>query len=163
MADGTPNDGIDNYEYKTPGVFLQAYHALLDGEVELNGSVRYDDHNIFGGITSPRFNVLWNHNHALNSRFAVGRGFRARPPSSNRITASSTPHASCARSRKPKLRQRFLCPLLRRRPAGLGRLPELQPHQEHGAARFRAPPTPQAGPSPSSPLPTSPSPWSVVT
>lgn len=77
MADGTPNDGIDNYEYKTPGVFLQAYHAFLDGEVEINGSVRYDDHNIFGGITSPRFNVLWNHNHALNSRFAVGRGFRA--------------------------------------------------------------------------------------
>lgn len=77
MADGTPNDGIDDYKYKTPGLFLQAYHAFLDGVVEVNGSVRYDDHNIFGGITSPRFNVLWNHSHELNSRFAVGRGFRA--------------------------------------------------------------------------------------
>ncbi|MDP3439255.1 MAG: TonB-dependent receptor, partial [Azonexus sp.] len=31
----------------------------------------------FGGITSPRVNMLWNHNHEWNSRFAVGRGFRA--------------------------------------------------------------------------------------
>ncbi len=73
----TVNDGIDNYKYRTPGVFLQAYRALLDGVVELNGSVRYDQHNIFGGITSPRLNVLWNHSHELNSRFAIGRGFRA--------------------------------------------------------------------------------------
>lgn len=71
------NDGIDDYKYKTPGVFLQAYHAFLDGKVEVNGSIRYDDHNVFGGITSPRFNVLWNHSHELNSRFALGRGFRA--------------------------------------------------------------------------------------
>ena len=77
MADGISNDGIDNYKYRTPGVFLQAYHAFLDGLVEVNGSVRHDDHNIFGGITSPRLNVLWNHSHELNSRFAVGRGFRA--------------------------------------------------------------------------------------
>ncbi|WP_306606719.1 TonB-dependent siderophore receptor [Azonexus sp.] len=77
MADGTPNNGIDNYKYRTPGVFLQAYHAFLDGLVEVNGSVRHDDHNVFGSITSPRLNVLWNHSHELNSRFAVGRGFRA--------------------------------------------------------------------------------------
>lgn len=76
-ASGRNNDGIDNYKYRTPGAFLQAYHALFDGAVELNGSVRYDKHNIFGGITSPRLNVLWNHNHEWNSRFAVGRGFRA--------------------------------------------------------------------------------------
>jgi outer membrane receptor for ferrienterochelin and colicins len=30
-ASGVPNDGIDNYKYRTPGVFLQAYHAFLDG------------------------------------------------------------------------------------------------------------------------------------
>lgn len=76
-AAGTPNDGIDNYTYRTPGVFLQAYRALLDGKLELNGSLRYDDHNVFGGILSPRFNALWNHDHELNSRIAVGRGFRA--------------------------------------------------------------------------------------
>lgn len=74
---GVTNDGIDNYKYRTPGVFLQAYHAFFDGNVEVNGSVRYDNHNVFGGITSPRLNVLLNHTHELNSRFAVGRGFRA--------------------------------------------------------------------------------------
>lgn len=76
-SNGVANDGIDNYTYRTPGIFLQAYRALLDGVVEVNGSIRYDDHNVFGGITSPRLNVLWNHDHELNSRFAVGRGFRA--------------------------------------------------------------------------------------
>ena len=45
--------------------------------MEVNGSVRHDKHNVFGGITTPRLNVLWNHNHELNSRFAVGRGYRA--------------------------------------------------------------------------------------
>lgn len=76
-TNGTANNGIDNYKYRTPGVFLQAYRAFFDGDVEVNGSVRYDDHNVFGGITSPRLNVLLNHTHELNSRFAVGRGFRA--------------------------------------------------------------------------------------
>ncbi len=76
-SNGTPNNGIDDYKYRTPGVFLQAYHAFMDGLIEVNSSIRYDDHNIFGGITSPRFNVLWNHSHELNSRFAIGRGFRA--------------------------------------------------------------------------------------
>lgn len=71
------NDGIDDYRYRTPGFFLQAYRAFLDGTVEVNGSVRHDAHNVFGGITSPRVNLLWNHSHALNSRFAIGRGFRA--------------------------------------------------------------------------------------
>lgn len=74
---GNVNDGIDNYVYKTPGFFLQGYRAYLDGVVEVNGSVRHDKHNVFGGITTPRLNVLWNHNHELNSRFAVGRGYRA--------------------------------------------------------------------------------------
>ena len=73
----TANNGIDNYKYRTPGVFLQAYHAFLDGVIEVNGSIRYDHHNVFGDITSPRLNVLWNHTPELNSRFAVGRGFRA--------------------------------------------------------------------------------------
>ena len=76
-ASGTPNSGIDNYKYRTPGVFLQGYHAFFDGAVEVNGSVRYDDHNVFGGITSPRLNVLWTHNAEYNSRFGIGRGFRA--------------------------------------------------------------------------------------
>ena len=76
-ASGRVNDGIDNYKYRTPGAFVQAYRAFFDGDVEVNGSLRYDEHNVFGGITSPRLNVLWNHSHELNSRFAVGHGYRA--------------------------------------------------------------------------------------
>ena len=76
-ATGRSNDGIDNYSYRTPGVFLQAYQALFAGAVEVNGSLRYDRHNVFGGIASPRVNVLWHHSPEWSSRFAVGRGFRA--------------------------------------------------------------------------------------
>lgn len=71
------NDGIDNYAYRTPGIFLQAYRALLDDRLEINGALRLDHHNFFGNILSPRFNLLWNHDSELSSRFAIGKGFRA--------------------------------------------------------------------------------------
>lgn len=77
LADGTAVNGLDNYIYKTPGVYLQGYRSLFEDRLELNGSVRYDKHNVFGGITSPRVNALWHHSAETNSRFAVGRGFRA--------------------------------------------------------------------------------------
>jgi len=73
----TPVDGLDNYTYKTPGVFVQAYRGFFDDRLEVNGSVRHDRHNVFGGITSPRLNALWHHTASTNSRFAIGRGFRA--------------------------------------------------------------------------------------
>lgn len=76
-AAGEVNNGIDNYVYRTPGAFFQAYRPFFDGAVEVNGSVRVDHHNVFGNITSPRLNVLWNHTDHLNSRFAVGKGYRA--------------------------------------------------------------------------------------
>lgn len=76
-AAGAEVDGIDNYTYRAPGVFFQGYHAFFDDQVEVNGSVRVDFHNVFGEIVSPRLNVLWHHTAELSSRFAVGRGFRA--------------------------------------------------------------------------------------
>ncbi|PWB58872.1 MAG: TonB-dependent receptor [Nitrosomonadales bacterium] len=77
LADGTAVNGLDNYIYKTPGVYVQAYRALFEDRLELNGSLRYDRHNVFGGITSPRVNALWHHSAETSSRFAIGRGFRA--------------------------------------------------------------------------------------
>lgn len=74
---GASNNGIDNYRYQTPGVFLQIYRPLFDGQVEVNGALRHDHNNVFGAITSPRVNVLWTHNEHVNSRFALGKGFRA--------------------------------------------------------------------------------------
>ncbi|MBB4842660.1 outer membrane receptor for ferrienterochelin and colicins [Paucibacter oligotrophus] len=76
-ADGSPVIGIDDYKYKTPAVFAQAYRTFFDDALELNASVRYDRHNIFGGISSPRINALYHHTPQLSSRFSAGRGFRA--------------------------------------------------------------------------------------
>ncbi|QQB38335.1 TonB-dependent receptor [Achromobacter deleyi] len=77
MEDGTPVQGVDDYLYRTPALFLQAYRTFLDDALEINGSVRYDRHNVFGGITSPRLNALYHHTERLASRFSVGKGFRA--------------------------------------------------------------------------------------
>lgn len=76
LKTGSAVDGLDNYAYKTPALYLQLYHAFLGGKLELNGSVRQDDNNVFGSITTPRVNLLWHHSDRINSRFALGRGFR---------------------------------------------------------------------------------------
>lgn len=49
-ADGTPNDGIDDYVYETPAIFIQGYVPLFGDKVELNGSVRVDDHNVLANL-----------------------------------------------------------------------------------------------------------------
>jgi outer membrane receptor for ferrienterochelin and colicins len=74
---GVAVSGIDNYTFKVPGAFLQAYRSLLDDTLEINASVRYDKHNAYGAITSPRFNALYHHTPLLASRFSIGKGFRA--------------------------------------------------------------------------------------
>lgn len=75
-ANNAANNGIDNYAYRTPGLFLQGWKSFLDGTVEANAALRLDRNNIFGSITSPRVNVLWNHSAELNSRIALGKGYR---------------------------------------------------------------------------------------
>jgi outer membrane receptor for ferrienterochelin and colicins len=77
LPDGTPNDGIDNYVYRVPALFVQGYRALLDDRLELNGSLRLDKHNVFGSIASPRLNLLYHHTPRLASRLSLGTGFRA--------------------------------------------------------------------------------------
>lgn len=76
-SSGIAVSGIDNYQYKVPALFAQAYRTFFDDAMEINGSVRYDRHNVFGGITSPRLNALYHHTEALSSRFSAGKGFRA--------------------------------------------------------------------------------------
>jgi len=66
----------DAYVYRTPALFVQGYDTWLNGRLEVNASVRYDHNNVFGGITTPRLNLLWHHADDLSSRFAIGRGFR---------------------------------------------------------------------------------------
>ncbi|MCB5187923.1 TonB-dependent receptor [Methylobacillus caricis] len=76
-ANNTNVKGVDNYRYRTPALFLQAYRTYLDEKLEVNGSVRLDHHNVFGNIASPRFNALYHHTDEVSSRFSIGRGFRA--------------------------------------------------------------------------------------
>jgi thiol-disulfide isomerase/thioredoxin len=76
-ASGVPNNGIDNYKYRTPGVFLQAYHAFLNGlrRSQWFGALRQAQRFRWHCQPAPERPV--NHTHELNSRFALGRGFRA--------------------------------------------------------------------------------------
>lgn len=78
---GTPYFGIlrydvDAYTYRTPGIYLQGYEAFFDERFEVNASVREDDNNDFGTVTTPRLNMLWHHSDTLASRFAIGTGYR---------------------------------------------------------------------------------------
>jgi outer membrane receptor for ferrienterochelin and colicins len=76
-ADGHVNNGIDDYTYRDPALFAQLYRTFLGNALEMNASVRVDNHNVFGTITSPRLNLLYHHNDAYASRLSIGRGFRA--------------------------------------------------------------------------------------
>jgi outer membrane receptor for ferrienterochelin and colicins len=76
-ADGTPVLGIDDYVYRVPALYGQVYRTFFDDALEVNGSIRHDRHNVFGGITSPRINALVHHTDRLSSRVSAGRGFRA--------------------------------------------------------------------------------------
>jgi outer membrane receptor for ferrienterochelin and colicins len=71
-----PSIDADAYLYRTPGLFVQAYRTALDDRLEINASLRYDDNNVYGAITSPRMNVLWHHTDELASRLSAGTGYR---------------------------------------------------------------------------------------
>jgi outer membrane receptor for ferrienterochelin and colicins len=73
---GVERVDADAYVYRTPAVFVQAYGTAFGERLEVNGSVRHDHNNVFGGITTPRLNLLWHHADDLSSRLALGRGFR---------------------------------------------------------------------------------------
>ncbi len=74
---GTDTSGLDNYSYRTPGVFAQYDFYAMGGDLEVNLSGRYDDHNVFGGIFIPRLLMAYSHTPELTSRFAIGQGYRA--------------------------------------------------------------------------------------
>ena len=73
---GIERADADAYTYRTPGVFVQAYQAFFGERLEVNASLRQDHNNVYGGITTPRLNVLWHHSDNISSRLAMGQGFR---------------------------------------------------------------------------------------
>lgn len=72
----TPVLDADAYVYRTPGVFVQAYRSFFDDRLELNASLRFDQNNVYGGITTPRLNALWHHSDEVSSRLSLGTGYR---------------------------------------------------------------------------------------
>jgi len=71
-----PAIDADAYVYRTPGIFTQAYRSFFDERLEANASLRYDHNNVYGGITTPRLNLLWHHTDEVSSRLALGTGYR---------------------------------------------------------------------------------------
>lgn len=73
---GIPRTDADTYTYRTPAAFVQGYQTFFEQKLEANASVRFDHNNVYGGITTPRLNLLWHHSDNFSSRFAAGQGFR---------------------------------------------------------------------------------------
>ncbi|RRD56274.1 TonB-dependent receptor [Comamonadaceae bacterium OH2545_COT-014] len=77
VPDGTQVNGIDNYSFRVPALYVQGYRTFLGDKLELNASLRLDHHNVYGNIVSPRLNTLYHHTDHLSSRLSLGKGFRA--------------------------------------------------------------------------------------
>jgi outer membrane receptor for ferrienterochelin and colicins len=76
-TNGTQVSNADAYSYKVPGVFAQYDFFAMGGDLEVNVSARHDEHNVFGGITSPRMLMAYTHNDDWTSRLSLGKGYRA--------------------------------------------------------------------------------------
>jgi outer membrane receptor for ferrienterochelin and colicins len=66
----------DAYVYRTPGVFVQAYRSFFEERLEAYASLRHDQNNVYGDITTPRMNLLWHHSDEVSSRLSMGTGYR---------------------------------------------------------------------------------------
>ena len=71
-----PKVDADAYSYETPGVFGQIYRSFFDERLETTASLRLDDNNVYGQLSTPRLNLLWHHDDETSSRLAWGQGYR---------------------------------------------------------------------------------------
>lgn len=74
-----------SFDYAVPAVFAQDEFEAADW-LSLAGSVRYDQHSVFGGAVNPRLSVLargWG----LVSRISAGTGFFAPTPFTEEVEA----------------------------------------------------------------------------
>jgi iron complex outermembrane receptor protein len=75
-----------DYRYTVPALFVQAEQALRD-DLTLSGSVRWDDHSVYGGHVSPRVSLLFRPDE-WTLRASIGRGFYAPTPFVEQIEAA---------------------------------------------------------------------------
>ncbi len=78
------NDSLDlqygvEREEQVPGVFGE-YTWSGNERWSVIGGVRYDQHNLFGGMLSPRLHARWSVTENVSWKLAAGRGFRTPNP-----------------------------------------------------------------------------------
>ena len=70
--------GVEREE-QVPGVFAE-YTWSGNERWSVIGGVRYDQHNLFGGMLSPRLHARWSVTENVSWKIAAGRGFRTPNP-----------------------------------------------------------------------------------
>ncbi len=60
---------------KVPGVFTEYTYQIKDRFTILAG-FRYDHHNLFGSLYTPRFHARYNYDRNMAFRFSLGKGYR---------------------------------------------------------------------------------------
>lgn len=66
-------------EEQVPGIFAE-YTWSGNERWSVIGGVRYDQHNLFGGMLSPRLHARWSVTENVSWKIAAGRGFRTPNP-----------------------------------------------------------------------------------
>ena len=66
-------------EEQVPGIFAE-YTWSGNERWSVIGGVRYDQHNLFGGMLSPRLHARWSVTENVSWKTAAGRGFRTPNP-----------------------------------------------------------------------------------
>ncbi len=75
------NEQFDSFARKrteiVPGGFIEGNFSFgKEKKVVLIGGLRVDQHNIYGTLLSPRFNLKWNILYDFSLRISAGRGYR---------------------------------------------------------------------------------------
>ncbi|OOG21235.1 outer membrane receptor protein [Thioalkalivibrio denitrificans] len=73
LTDGIPDDTFSNSQW---GVFVEDEWSMTERFV-LTGGLRYDNHDAFGGQTTPRVYGVWSATDTWTFKGGVGRGYRA--------------------------------------------------------------------------------------
>jgi outer membrane receptor for ferrienterochelin and colicins len=91
--EGEMEDGVavSKYTQKQIGIFAENEWRMRE-DLALTVGVRHDDHNTFGGATTPRAYLVWNANDQLTLKGGVSKAYRT--PSLNQLADGITGYTS---------------------------------------------------------------------
>ncbi|TVP48559.1 MAG: TonB-dependent receptor, partial [Gemmatimonadales bacterium] len=75
-----------DFEHTVPGIFVQDEVRLLDGDMTVAGSLRWDRHSVYGSQLSPRLSILFPGD-MWTVRASAGRGFFGPTPLLDEVEA----------------------------------------------------------------------------